>query len=78
MSDEMTIRLDSEEYLLRPEGGSLRVGRRVAGEVSWLDDVDPAVLPEDARAALERGDTGDQALRTALLGIVQAEVQRGG
>ncbi|MGY1640077.1 hypothetical protein ACI782_02955 [Geodermatophilus sp. SYSU D00703] len=78
MSDEMTIRLDSEEYVLRSEGGSLRVGRRVAGEVSWLDDVDPAVLPEDARAALERGDTGDGTLRTALLGIVQAEVQRGG
>ncbi|MGY1593808.1 hypothetical protein ACI79D_17675 [Geodermatophilus sp. SYSU D00708] len=78
MSDEMTVRVDSEEYVLRSEGSRLRVGRRVAGEVSWLDDVDPAVLPEDARAALERGETGDEALRTALRGIVQAEVQRGG
>jgi hypothetical protein len=78
MSDEMTIQLDSEEYVLRPEGGSLRVGRRVAGEVTWLDDVDPGLLPESARAALERGDTGDEALRRALLGVVQAEVQRGG
>jgi hypothetical protein len=78
MSEEMTVRLDSEEYVVRPEGARLRVGRRVAGEVTWLDDVDPAVLPEGARTALERGDTADEALRTALRGIVQAEVQRGG
>ena len=78
MSDEMTIQLDSEEYVLRPEGGSLRVGRRVAGEVTWLDDVDPGLLSEDARAALAEGDLGNEALRTAIGGIVQAEVERGG
>jgi hypothetical protein len=78
MSDEMTVRVDSEEYVVRLEGGTLRVGRRVAGGVAWLDDVDPAVLPEAARSAVERGDTEDEALRTALRGVVQAEVQRGG
>ena len=31
-----------------------------------------------AREALERGDTSDEALLTALRGIVQAEVERGG
>lgn len=78
MSDETTIRLDSEEYVIRQEGGEIKVGRRTAGDVAWLDDVDPGLLPEPARAALERGDTEDEALRTALRGIVQAEVQRGG
>jgi hypothetical protein len=78
MSDEMTIRLDSEEYVVRPEGGRLRVGRRVGGDVTWLDDVDSAILPEEARTALESGDRDDETLRTALRGVVQAEVQRGG
>jgi hypothetical protein len=78
MSDEMSIRLDSEEYVVRPAGGSLRVGRRVGGDVAWLDDVDTGLLPEEARTALEAGDSGNEALRTALRGVVQAEVQRGG
>jgi hypothetical protein len=78
MGDEMTIQLDSEEYVLRAEGDNLRVGRRVGGDVAWLDDVDAGLLTDDARAALQAGDTGDEALRTALRGVVQAEVQRGG
>jgi hypothetical protein len=78
MSDFVTIRLDGEEYALRPEGEVLRVGRRVGGDVAWLDDVDPAVLPAAARGAVERGDVDDEALLTALRGIVQAEFQRGG
>jgi hypothetical protein len=78
MSDEMTIQLDSEEYVVRPEGGTLRVGRRVGGDVTWLDDVDTGLFSEDARTALEAGDSGNEALRTALRGVVQAEVQRGG
>ena len=78
MSDEMTIRLDSEEYVLRPDGAALQVGRRVDGDVTWLDTVDTGLLTEGARAALERGDTGDAELVTALRGVVQAEVQRGG
>ena len=78
MTDDMTIQLNGEEYVLRREETALRVGRRVSGELTWLDDVDPSVLPEAARTALESGDTGDAALSTALRGIVQAEVERGG
>ncbi|RFU20836.1 hypothetical protein D0Z06_13475 [Geodermatophilus marinus] len=70
--------MDAEEYVVRPEDGVLKVGRRVGGDVAWLDDVDPGTLTEAARAALDRGDTGDEALRTALRGLVQAEVERGG
>ena len=78
MSDEMTITVDSEEYLVRPEGDNLKVVRRVGGETSWLEDVDLATLPEGARSALERGDSSDQALVLALRGVVAAEVGRGG
>ena len=78
MSDDMTITIDGEEYLLRPEGGSVKVGRRVGGDTVWLEDVDPATLPEGARSALERGDCSDEALVLALRGVVAAEVKRGG
>ncbi len=78
MSDEMTITVDGEEYLVRPEGDTLKVGREVGGETTWLEDVDLATLPEAARGALERGDSSDESLRIALRGVVAAEVQRGG
>jgi hypothetical protein len=78
MSDEMTITVDSEDYVLRPEGESVKVGRRVGGDTAWLEDVDVATLPEGARSALERGDASDEALVLALRGVVAAEVQRGG
>jgi hypothetical protein len=78
MTDDMTIELDGERYVLRPDGGDLQVGRRVGGEVTWLDTVDGGLLPAPAREALDRGDTSDEALRTALRGIVEAETQRGG
>jgi hypothetical protein len=78
MSDFVTIRLDGEEYVLRPGDGGLQVGRRVGGEVTWLDDVDTSVFPTAAREAIERGDASDQSLQTALRGVVQAEVERGG
>ena len=78
MSDEMTITVDSEEYLLRPEGGSMKVGRRMGGDTAWLDDVELSSLPADARIALERGNTSDAALELALRGVVAAEVRRGG
>ncbi len=78
MSDEMTITVDSEEYDLRPEGDSLKVGRRVGGDTAWLEDVELASLPEGARSALERGDSSDEALVLALRGVVAAEVKRGG
>ena len=32
MSEEMTVPVDGEEYLVRSEGGSMRVGRRVGGD----------------------------------------------
>jgi hypothetical protein len=78
MSDEMTVTIDTEEYLLRPEGGNLKVGRRVGGDTTWLEDVDTGTLPEGARSALERGDSSDQELLLALRGVVAAEVRRGG
>ena len=78
MSDDLTIDIDGEKYVLRRDIAALRVGRRVGDDVTWLDDVDPALLPEDARAALAEGDASDPTLQTAVNGIVQAEVQRGG
>ncbi len=78
MDEEMTITVDSEEYVLRPEGDSLKVGRRVGGDTAWLDDVELAGLPAEARIALEHGNTSDTALLLALRGVVAAEVRRGG
>jgi hypothetical protein len=78
MDEEMTVTIDSEDYVLRPEGESVKVARRVGGDTAWLEDVDLATLPEGARSALERGDASDQALVLALRGVVAAEVQRGG
>jgi hypothetical protein len=78
MSDDVTIRLDSEEYVVRREGGDVQVGRRNGGEVAWLDTVASSLLSGSALEALDRGDTSDEGLLTALRGVVQAEVERGG
>ena len=78
MTDDMTIRIDSEEYVLRTGGEGLEVGRRNGSDVAWLDTVDLDLLPAAAREAIGRGDTSDEALLTALRGVVQAEVERGG
>ncbi len=78
MTDDMTIQIDSEEYVLRKDAEGLQVGRRNGSDVAWLDTVDLALLPDPAREALERGDTSDEALMTALRGVTQAEVERGG
>ena len=78
MSDDMTIQLGGEDYLVRQEGDGLRVGRSVGGEVTWMETVQLSLLPQPARDALERGDTSDEALLTALRGVTQAEVERGG
>ncbi len=78
MTDDMTIQIDSEEYVLRRDGDGLQVGRRNGEDVAWLDTVDLGLLPAPAREALQRGDTSDEALLTALRGITQAEVERGG
>jgi hypothetical protein len=78
MSDDVTIRLDGEEYVMRPDGDTVRVGRRVGGDVTWLESVAAGLLSGPAREALDRGDTSDEALLTALRGVLQAEVERGG
>ena len=78
MPDDMTIELDGERYLVRPDGDGLQVGRRVGTEVTWLDTVDAGLLPEPARQALGRGDTTDEALLTAVRAVVVAETRRGG
>ena len=78
MTDDMTIDLDGEAYVLRRDGEGLQLGRRVAGDVAWLDTVDAGLFPAAAREALDRGDPSDSALLTALRGVVQAEVERGG
>ncbi len=75
--DGSTIELGGEEYQVRREGGTLRLGRQVGGETTWLDGIDESLLPGPAREALDRGEHGDQALQTALLGVVDAEVKRG-
>jgi hypothetical protein len=77
MTDDMTITVDSDEYVLRREGDDLQVGRRVAGDVAWLDTVALGLLPGPAREALERGDNADESLLTAVRGIAQAEEDRG-
>ncbi len=78
MTDDVSIRIDTDEYVLRTEGDGLRVGRRNGADVAWLDTVDLGLLPGPAREALDRGDTSDPALVIALRGVVQAEVERGG
>jgi hypothetical protein len=76
--DGTTIELGGEKYEVRREGDVLRLGRRVGGGTVWLDDVPLELLPAPAREALARGDHSDPAVQTALLGIVDAQVQRGG
>ena len=78
MTDDMTIQVDSDEYVVRREGEGIRVGRRMNGDVTWLETVDHDLLPEDARNALERGDSSNESLLIALRGVVQAQVERGG
>ena len=77
MSESTTIQLGGEQYLVAREGGTLRLGRDVAGETTWLDDIEVSALPGPAQEALERGEHTDQTLQTALLGVVRAEVDRG-
>jgi len=78
MTDDLTIQLDSDEYVVRREAEGLRLGRRVGEELTWLETVALDLLPAPAREALDRGDASDEALLTALRGVAQAEVERGG
>ena len=77
MTDDMTIEIDNQTYVLRKDGEGLQVGRRVGGDVAWLETVDLALLRGPAREALDRGDTSDEALLTAIRGVTQAETERG-
>jgi hypothetical protein len=77
MSDDMTVQIDNEQYVIRQDGDGMQVGRRNGNDVAWLETVDLGLLPGPAREALERGDTADQALLTALRGVTQAEIERG-
>ena len=77
MSDDMTVQIDNEQYVIRRDGEGMQVGRRNGDDVAWLETVDLGLLPEPAREALDRGDTSDQALLTALRGVTQAEIERG-
>ena len=78
MTDDLTIELDGESYVLRPDGTGFQVGRQSGDDVAWLDTVDGGLLSEDARAAIDEGDPTDEALLTTVRGIVTAEVERGG
>ena len=78
MSENLTVRLDSEDYVVRHRGGDVEVGRRNGQEVSWLDEVDQGLFSRPALDALDRGDASDETLLTALRGVAQAEVERGG
>ena len=78
MTDDLTIPLDGNEYVVRREGHGLRLGRRVGEDLTWLETVDLELLPASAREALDRGDPSDEALLTALRGVAQAETERGG
>jgi len=78
MSDDKTIEIDGETYVVRHDGEGLQVGRRIGGDVTWLDTVADSLLPDSARSALQSGDTSDEALQTAIRGVLEAEVKRGG
>ncbi len=78
MTDDMTMDIDGETYVIRPDGEGLQVGRRIDGDVTWLDTVANSLLPEGARAALDAGNTSDDTLMIAIRGVLEAEVQRGG
>lgn len=78
MSDDMTIEIDGETFVLRHDGEGLQVGRRVDADVTWLDTVADSLLPDAARTALQSGDTSDETLQTAVRGVLEAEVKRGG
>jgi hypothetical protein len=77
MSESTTIELGGEQYLVQRDGGALRLGRQLAGDTIWLDDIEVSRLPGPAQEALERGEHADLTLQTALLGVVRAEVDRG-
>ena len=45
MTDDMRIRVGTEEFVLRADADGLQVGRQVAGDVAWLDTVELLCSP---------------------------------
>lgn len=69
--------LEGEDYLVRIDGDELSIGQQAGGETTWFPDTVPLnSLPADARKAVEQG-SDDEALDTALRGVVSAFVDRG-
>ncbi|HVF04832.1 MAG TPA: hypothetical protein VNA20_08335 [Frankiaceae bacterium] len=59
------------DYVLRPQGDTVEVGRVESGEVCWLQPVPTSTLPDLADADQER-------LLTAVRGVETAIDNRGG
>jgi hypothetical protein len=73
------VTASNQPYLVQRRGNELVIGRDADGSVLWQDETVPVdELPDDARSALESGDTSSEPLARALEAIVQAYVQRGG
>jgi hypothetical protein len=60
------------EYVLKPAGDVVEVGRDEGGEVRWLQPIPVSALPDD----WENAD--DERLLTAVRGVETAENNRGG
>ncbi len=76
---EITVQAGTDTYVVRRVGNELQVGRSAGGSMLWQDETVPVDrLPERARAALERGDTGSADLQLALQAVAEAFAQRGG
>lgn len=76
---EIPVTASGQEYVVQRRGNELVIGRSTEGAMLWQDETLPVgELPDDARSALDAGDTGSEPLQRALEAVVQAFVQRGG
>jgi hypothetical protein len=76
---EISVTASNQTYLVQRRGNELVIGRQAGATVLWQDETVPVDdLPDDARSALEAGDTSSEPLARALEAVVQAFVQRGG
>lgn len=71
----LTVTVDDQDYEVTHTGDVLRV--TPAGSEDLAETVSLAHLPEDARTAIENGDTDNVALRQAAEGIARAIADRG-
>ncbi len=78
-SVEIPVTASNQSYLVQRRGNELVIGRKADGVVLWQDETVPVDdLSQDARSALEAGDTSSEPLQVALQAIAQAFAQRGG